>query len=175
MNKMIHRSWHASAEQGIERDAQPTVVSLEFTGTFTEGSYRGTDFSGRIHYDPAALPSERHISFAMYEDAANPVATISVGDQVLSAVGATIYDSIFDGSDRHYDFVTFYGAELSDRTEGGGFVEFYFADEDAATLDGTRMPTARQLCAFPVKQVTFGTNAPGNVLSVGSVMLGLAG
>ena len=45
----------------------------------------------------------------------------------------------------------------------------------APTLDGTHMPDARQLLSMPVKQVSFGTNAPGNVISVGSFTLSRGG
>lgn len=170
MNKVI-QSWHASAE----RRMRPALVALDFEGSFTEGSYIGAAFFGRVHFDPATLPSERHFSFAIYDDWSAPIVMMTVGDQVLSAHGAAVYDSIFDGAANHHDFVTMYGAGPFDQAEEGAFFEFYFADGDAATLDGTRMPTARQLCNFPVKQVSFGTNATGDVTSVGHFTLKAAG
>ena len=172
MQKVIHKSWHAVADGSA--GALPAVIALDLAGTFTEGAYEGTLFAGRIHYDPAAAPSERHISFALYDDWPTPVVTIAVGGQVLTSDGAAVYDSVFDGTANHYDFVTMYGTGPFDGVEEA-FFELYFADEDGKTLDGTHMPSARQLCDMPVKQVSFGDNAPGNVMSVGSFTLRAAG
>lgn len=173
MLKVIHRSWSAAAEAGAGADS--AVVTLDFAGTFSAGTYEGTAFAGRINYDPAVAPSEHHVSFALYDDWPSPVVTIAVGGQVLTAQGAAVYDSVFDGTANHYDFVTMYGAGPFDGVEEAAFFELYFADEDGATLDGTQMPTARQLCAMPVKQVSFGSNAAGNAMSVGGFTLSAAG
>ena len=173
MLKVIHQSWQAAAQR--EAAAMQDGIALDFAGTFTEGTYAGTAFAGRIQYDPAVAPSERHISFALYEEWPAPVVTMAVGGQVLSAQGAAVYDSVFDGTANHYDFVTMYGTGPYDGVAEAAFFELYFADEDGAALDGTHLPTAEQLCAMPVKQVSFGTNAPGNVLSVGSFTLTAAG
>jgi len=176
MQKVIHQSWHAftGADAGAE-GASPAIVALDFAGTFSEGTHEGTVFAGRIHYDPRAAPSERHISFALYEEWPAPVVTMAVGGQVLTSHGAAVYDSVFDGTANHYDFVTMYGTGPFDGVEEAAFFELYFADEDGATLDGTHMPAARQLCDMPVKQISFGTNAPGNVISVGNFTLSAAG
>ena len=173
MQKVIHQSWHAVADGSA--GARPAAFALDFSGVFTEGTHEGTVFAGRVHYDSGTAPSERHISFALYEDWPAPVVTIAVGGQVLTAHGAAVYDSVFDGTANHYDFVTMYGTGPFDGIADAGFFELYFADEDGATLDGTHMPSARQLCAMPVKQVSFGTNAQGNVMSVGSFTLSDAG
>ena len=173
MLKVIHRSWNEAAEHGAGADTG--VVALDFSGTFTEGAYEGTAFAGRIQFDPAVGPSERHISFALYDQWPSPVVTMAVGGQVLTAQGAAVYDSVFDGTASHYDFVTIYGTGPFDGVAEAAFFELYFADEDGATLDGTHMPSARQLSAMPVKQVSFGTNAPGNIMSVGSFTLNAAG
>lgn len=146
-------------------------VTLDFTGTFTEGSFAGTAFSGRIRYDPGMAPSERHISFAMYEQSSSPIVTIAIGGHILTSDGAAVYDSIFDGSGSHYDFVTMYGTGPFGDTHEPAFFEFYFADEDASTLTGTQLPSAEQLANFPVKQVSFGTDSPGNVISVGEMVI----
>lgn len=169
MVKVIHRSWSMLSEDRPAIGAG-TVV-LDFTGMFTEGTYQGTTFAGRIGYDRAAAPTERHVSFCMYEEWPSPLVTMAVGGQVLTAQGAAVYDSVFDGTANHYDFVTMYGTGPFDGVEEAAFFELYFADEDGATLDGTHMPDARQLCSMPVKQVSFGTTARGNVMSVGSFML----
>ena len=147
------------------------LVRLDFAGTFTEGSFAGTPFSGRIQYDPARSPSERHISFAMYEHWSNSIVTIAVGGHILTSDGAAVYDNIFDGSGTHYDFVTMYGNGAFGETREAAFFEFYFADEDASTLTGTQLPSADQLANFPVKQVSFGTDTPGNVISVGELVV----
>lgn len=172
MVRVIHASWHEVAEAGA---GAPASVALDFAGTFTEGSYEGESFAGRINYDFSATPTERHVSFAMYEEWPTPLVTMAIGGQVLTAQGAAVYDSVFDGTANHYDFVTMYGTGPFEGVEEAAFFELYFADEDGATLDGTYMPEARQLCTMPVKQVSFGTNAPGNVLSVGSFTLVAAG
>ena len=171
--KVIHRSW--SMLLGEEARPAAATVALDFSGMFTEGSYEGTAFAGRIHYDTAAPPTERHVSFCMYEDWPSPLVTMAVGGQVLAAQGAAVYDSVFDGTANHYDFVTMYGTGPFDGVEEAAFFELYFADEDGATLDGTHLPDARQLLSMPVKQVSFGTNAPGNVMSVGNFTLTAAG
>ena len=173
MDKVIHRSWSMLSE---DRPAIAAgTVALDFSGRFTEGSYEGTAFAGRIFYYEGASPTERHISFCLYEDWPTPLVTMAVGGQVLSAHGAAVYDSMFDGTANHYDFVTMYGTGPFDGVEEAAFFELYFADEDGATLDGTHMPDARQLCSMPIKQVSFGTNDPGNVMSVGSFTLTAAG
>lgn len=154
--------------------AAPAVV-FDFSGMFSSGSCEGTAFAGRIRYDPAATPTERHVSFSMYEEWDIPPVTMAVGGQIITAQGAAVYDSVYDGTGHHYDFVTMYGTGPHDGVEGAAFFELYFADADGATLDGTRMPDARQLGALPVKQVSFGTNAPGNVMSVGDFTLSVAG
>lgn len=173
MDKTNHESWHAAAERRAGKDT--AVVALDFAGTFSEGTYEGTAFAGRIHYDPAAVPSERHVSFAIYEDWPRPVVTVAVSGQILTAQGAAVYDSVFDGTASHYDFVTMYGTGPFDGVEDAAFFELYFADKDGSTLDGTQMPSARQLCALPICDVSFGTDAPGNVLSVGTFRLSAAG
>ena len=172
MPKVIHQSWQAVAE--AEGATLSTCVSLDFSGTFTEGTYEGTAFAGRITYDPSTAPNERHVSFALYEQWPTPLLTMAVGGQVLTAQGAAVYDSVFDGTSSHYDFVTMYGTGPFDGIAEAAFFELYFADEDGATLDGTHMPAAAQLCAMPVKQVTFGTTVTGNVMSVGNFTLGAA-
>ncbi len=168
MLKVIHPSWHAMAEGEA---GHAGGVELDFSGTFTEGSYDGTMFAGRIRYDFAAPPTDRHISFAMYENWPSPVVTMAVGGQILTAQGAAVYDSVFDGTANHYDFVTMYGTGPFDGVEEAAFFELYFADEDASALKGTHMPSAQQLCSLPVKRVSFGTNTPGNVMSVGKLTL----
>lgn len=173
MAKAIHRSWSMLSEEPARPAA--ATVSLDFTGIFTEGSYEGTTFGGRIHYQVAASPTERHVSFCLYEEWPSPIVTMAVGGQVLAAQGAAVYDSVFDGAANHYDFVTMYGTGPFDGVDEAAFFELYFADEDGATLDGTHLPDARQLLSMPVKQVSFGTNAPGNVISVGSFTLSPAG
>lgn len=173
MDKIIHRSWRMLSE--VDRARVAAQVALDFSGTFTEGTYEGTAFAGRIHYHSGAAPTERHVSFALYEDWPSPVVTMAVAGQVLTAQGAAVYDNIFDGTANHYDFVTMYGTGPFDRVQDAAFFELYFADEDASALDGTHMPSARQLCAMPVKQVSFGTNTPGNVISIGSFTLSPAG
>lgn len=173
MIKLIHRSWSMLAEEGP--DSATALVELDFSGMFSAGSYEGTAFAGRIRYDPAAAPTERHISFCMYEEWATPLVTMAVGGQVMTAQGAAVYDSVYDGTANHYDFVTMYGTGPYDGVEEAAFFELYFADADGATLDGTQMPDARQLSAMPVKQVSFGTNAPGNVMSIGDFTLSVAG
>lgn len=149
--------------------AKHSDVALDFGGTFSEGSYAGASFAGRIHYDASIPPSERHISFAMYDRWSAPIATIAIEGHVLTANASAVYNSIFDGSGGHYDFVTMHGSGPFGHAGGAAFVEFFLADEDASTLDGTEMPSADQLAIFPVRQVTFGTDAPGNVISVGTM------
>lgn len=173
MNETIRQSWHAQPDEVVEQAPHQSLVSLVFTGIFADGSYQGTAFSGQIEYDRLTRPSERHVSFALYEDIADPVATICVGDKVFVAAGAAVYHSIFDGNDGHHDFLTMFSAGSAEGAADDGFVELYFADNDAATLDGTRLPSARRLCAFPVKQLTFGTSEPGNVPSVGAILLSI--
>ncbi|MES2904153.1 MAG: hypothetical protein V4696_08215 [Pseudomonadota bacterium] len=173
MGKAIHRSWSTLSEDGFQPVA--ATVALDFSGLFTEGSYEGTAFAGRIHYDSTTAPTERHVSFCMYEQWPSPLVTMAVGGQVLAAQGAAVYDSVFDGTANHYDFVTMYGTGPFDGVEEAAFFELYFADEDGATLVGTHLPDARQLMSMPVKQVSFGTNAPGNAMSVGSFTLTAAG
>ena len=151
---------------------EPAYVALDFGGTFSEGSYAGASFSGRIHYDPATAPSERHHSFAMYDCWTAPIVTIAIEGHVLTADGAAVYDSIFDGSGGQYDFVTMHGSGPFGDAGEAAYVEFFLADEDASTLDGTQMPSVDQLAIFPVRQVTFGTDAPGNVISVGTMTVG---
>ena len=168
MLKVIHQSWNAMA--GRERPFGGGV-ELDFSGTFTEGSHDETMFAGRIRYDFAAVPTEHHISFAMYENWPSPVVTMAVGGQILTAQGAAVYDSVFDGTANHYDFVTMYGTGPFDGKAEAAFFELYFADENASALDGTHMPSARQLYDMPVKQVSFGTNDPDNVMSIGSFAL----
>ncbi len=161
-------------QQPTERAVWPSAVALDFVGVFNDGSFAGTAFSGRIHYDRVVAPSDSHVSFAMYEQWPSPVATIAIGGHILTADGAAVYDSIFDGSGSHYDFLTMYGSGPFDAGTDTAFCEFYFADDDASTLDGTAMPSADQLANFPVKQLSFGTNAPGNVMSVGSLQVSRA-
>lgn len=172
MEKVIHGSWQEVADAGALE--LPVPVSLDFSGVFTEGTYEGTAFAGRIAYEQGAVPTERHVSFALYEAWSVPVVTMAVGGQVLSAHGAAVYDSVFDGTANHYDFVTMYGAGPFDGVAEAAFFELYFADDDGATLDGTHMPSATQLCGMPVKQVSFGTNVTGNVMSIGAFTLGTA-
>lgn len=153
----------------VKQAMSANAVTLDFAGVFEEGSFAGTAFSGRFHYDSDTVPSDRHISFSMYEHWQSPVATVAIGGHILTADGAAVYNSIFDGSGSHYDFLTMYGSGPFDANGQTAFCEFYFADDDAMTLDGTDMPSADQLANFPVKQLSFGTNEPGNVMSVGSI------
>jgi hypothetical protein len=169
MQKFIHQSWSELSMRAPASSAG--IVRFDFHGIFTHGSYEGTAFAGRVEYDPAAEASERHSPFAVYEDWPSPIVTIAIGGQVLSAVRATVYDRVFDGGDRHCDFVTMVGAGPFDQKEDAGSFELLFADEDGTTLMGTGMPDASQLTAMPVKQVSFGTDAPGNVISRGGFVL----
>ena len=172
MLKVIHRSWHAMANgEGAVADG----VELDFSGAFTEGSYDGTRFAGRIRYDLGAAPTERHMAFAMYENWPSPVVTMAVGGQILTADGAAVYDGVCDGAANHHDFVTMYGTGPFNGVADAAFFELYFADEDASALDGTHMPSARQLSKLVVKRVSFGTHTPGNVMSVGNFKLSAAG
>jgi len=165
MNKVIHQSWRdlAATRPGERCD----MVAVSFTGTFTEGSHEGTVFTGWIHYDVAATPTESHASFAIYEQWPSPIVTVAVGGQIMTAEGAAVYDSVFDGREGHFDFVNMYGTGPFEQVEDFAFFEVFFSDEQASALDGTKMPTAEQLRRLPVKYVSFGTNAPGNVLSRG--------
>ena len=126
---------------------------------------------GRIEYDPSIAPTDRHGSFAIYEEWQSPIVTIAIGGQVLTACGAAVYDSVFDGCESHFDFVNMFGTGPFDHVEDAAFFELLFANEDASTLDGTGMPSARQLQLMPIKQLSFGTNAPGNVISRGDFIL----
>ncbi len=167
--KAIHSSWSELAARTPDRDTG--IVRLDFSGAFTQGSYAGTTFAGRIEYDGSTSPTDRHCSFAVYEEWPRPVVTIAVGGQVLTAQGAAVYNSVFDGCESHFDFVTMFGTGSFDQVEDAAFFELLFADKDASALDGTQMPTARQLHNLPVKQVSFGTNASGNVISRGDFTL----
>lgn len=168
MSKVIHKSWYTAA---AGRAGARPAVEYDFEGLFSEGSLEGTMFAGRIRFDEAAVPSEQHVSFALYEGRRSPVVTMVVGGHVMAASGAAVYDSVFDGTAKHYDFVTMYGTGPVNGIPDGAYFELYFADQDGATLDGTHMPTAQQLCDMPVKQVSFGSSAPGDVLSVGTMHL----
>ena len=55
------------------------------------------------------------------------------------------------------------------------FFELLFSAEDMSMLDGTQMPSARQLQTMPLKQVSFGTSDPADVISRGDLMLHPAG
>jgi hypothetical protein len=169
MQKFIHASWSELTTGAAVR--RPAIVCLDFDGTFTQGSHEGTSFAGRIEYDPSTRPSDRHTSYAVYEDWPRPIVTIAVGGQVLSAVRATVYDRVCDGSGRHCDFVTMAGTGPFDQQEDAGSFELLFADEDGATLKGTRMPGASQLIAMRIKQVSFATTMSGNVSSRGDLIL----
>jgi hypothetical protein len=158
-----------------EHHTATATVALDFAGTFSEGSYAGAAFSGRITYDPAVPPSERHLSFAMYDRWPAPIVTIAVEGHILTADGAAVYDSIFDGTGGHYDFVTMHGTGPFGQPEDSAYFELFFADSDASTLDGTQMPSADRLRAFPARQLTLGTDAPGNVISVGTLTVSQAG
>lgn len=113
-------------------------------------------------------PSERHISFAMYEQWSTPMVAIAIGGHVLTSEGAAVYDRIFGGSGSHHDFVTMYDTGPFGDTREPAFFEFYFADDDASTLSGAQLPTADQLANFPVKQLSFGTDTPGMCSAWGS-------
>ena len=169
MHKPVHRSWRDLTTANPE--AAAATVALDFAGTFTQGTYVGTPFAGRIIYDRATDGTEQHVSFALYENWQRPVVTMAVGGQVLAADGAAVYHRIFDGTANHYDFVTLYGTGSFDGHADAAFFELYFADEDGSTLQGTHLPSAEQLCAMPIKQLSFGTNAPDNVMSIGSLTL----
>ena len=173
MQKVIHRSWVELREE--EAPPSQSLVALDFEGQFTSGSYEGERFAGRICYDRDAPPTDRHASFAIYEDWPAPIVTMAIGGQVLTGDGAAVYDSVFNGHDRHYDFVNMFGTCAFHGVEDAAFFELLFADEDASALDGTRMPSARTLCNLPVKQISFGTNAPGNAISIGAFVLSAAG
>jgi hypothetical protein len=169
MQKFIQQSWSELTAGAPAR--RPEIVRFDFDGIFTHGTYEGTAFAGRIEYDSAAEPSEHHAAFAVYEDWPSPIVTIAIGGQVLSAVRATVYDRVFDGGDRHCDFVTMVGAGPFDQQDDAGSFELLFADEDGTTLKGTGMPDAPQLAAMPVKQVSFATTMSGNVSSRGDLIL----
>lgn len=168
---MTRRAIHLSWSQLASGDCAPATVRFDFEGIFTHGSLEGTAFAGRIDYDAATAPTDRHDSFALYEAWPGPIVTIAVGGQVLTAQGAAVYDSVFDGGQRHFDFVTLFGTGPFDGVEDAAFFEVLFADENASTLDGTGMPSAEQLAAMPVKQVAFGTQSPRNVISRGGFTL----
>jgi hypothetical protein len=169
MQKAIHRSWNELAKGTADRGAE--LVRFDFSGTFTQGSYEGTAFAGRIDYDPSVSPTDLQGSFAIYEAWPGPVVTIAVGGQVLTAQGAAVYDSVYDGCDSHFDFVNMFGTGPFDRQEDAAFFEVLFADDTGSALDGTQMPTARQLRDMPVKQVSFGTQERGNFISRGDFTL----
>ena len=169
MQRVIHPSWSELAK-GLA-DCGADIVRFDFTGTFTQGSYEGTAFAGRIEYDPSVPPTDCQHSFAIYENWPSPIVTIAVGGQILTAEGAAVYDSVFDGGNSHFDFVNMFGTGPFDGQENRAFFEVLFADEDGSALDGTQMPTARQLRHMPAKQVSFGTNEPGNFISRGDFIL----
>jgi hypothetical protein len=167
--KVIHDSWSELAKGSADRGAD--IVRFDFSGTFSEGSHEGTAFAGRIEYDRSVAPSDCQNSFAIYEQWANPIVTIAVGGQVLSAQGAAVYDSVYDGCESHFDFVNMFGTGPFDQRDDAAFFELLFADDTASALDGTAMPTARQLRDMPVKQVSFGTHEPNYVISRGDFIL----
>ena len=169
MQRAIHRSWSELAQGTTDRGTD--IVRFDFSGTFTEGSHEGTAFAGRIEYDRSVAPSDCHTSFAIYEAWPSPIVTIAIGGQVLTAQGAAVYDSVFDGCASHFDFVNMFGTGPYDQQEDAAFFEVLFADDTASALDGTHMPTARQLGDMPVKQVSFGTHEPGNFISRGDFTL----
>ena len=169
MSKVIHPSWTAMARRS--RNAAASVVAFDFEGSFAEGSYAGETFRGHLRYDRNVYATTDHSSFALYEEWARPIVTMVVAGQALASQGAAVYDGVFDGASSHHDFVTFYGADRFDGVEGGGSFELFFASEAERLLRSTRMPTATQLAAFPVRQVSFVTSQPGNVISRGDLQL----
>lgn len=169
MRKPVHHSWLEFSARRIE-DAS-SIVRVDFSGTLTEGSHAGTAFSGRIDYDASTAPTERHCSFAMYEQWPAPIVTMAVGGQVLTAQSASVYDSVNDGRDGRFDFVNIYGTGPFDHVPDAAYFEILFANENAWSVHGTQMPSIGQLQRMPVKRLSFGTNEPGNVISRGEFEL----
>jgi hypothetical protein len=169
MHRMIDETWTALAAPRIDPAAR--IVRFDFSGIFTSGSHEGTPFAGRIEYDARQGPSERHASFAIYDEWPAPIVTVAVGGQILSACGAAVYDRVGDDAERRYDLVTLYGTGPFDQVADAASFELLFADDAAAVLDGTAMPGAAQLDRLPVKQLAFGTNAAGNLISRGDFRL----
>ena len=169
MQRVIHQSWSELAKGASDRGADR--VRFDFSGTLSQGSHEGTAFAGRIEYDPSVAPTDRQDSFAIYEAWPSPVVTIAVEGQVLTAQGAAVYDSIYDGCESHFDFVTMFGTGPFGQRVDAAFFEVLFADNTASALNGTQLPTARQLRDMPIKQVSFGTHEPGDVISRGDFIL----
>lgn len=163
--RIIHRSWSELAKRTADLGAE--IVRFDFSGIFTQGSHEGTSFAGRIEYDRSVAPTDLQNSFAIYDGWPNPIVTIAIGGHVLSARGAAVYDSVHDGCESHFDFVNMFGSGPYGQQDDAAFFEILFADDTASALDGTRMPSARQLRDMPVKQVSFGTHEPGNFISRG--------
>lgn len=165
---IIHHSWRELSAGA--RDVLSSTVRFDFSGFFAEGSHQGTAFAGRIEYDAATPPTSRHGSLAMYEEWPDPIVTIAVGGQVLTAQGTAVYHSVEDGCGR-FDFVSMFGTGPFGHVQDSAFFELLFANADASNLHGTMMPSARQLQQMQVKQLSFGTSDPGNVISRGDLIL----
>ena len=167
--KPLHQSWLELSARTIE-DAS-LIVRLDFSGTLTEGSHAGTAFSGRIQYDASTAPTERHSSFAIYEQWPTPIVTMAVGGQVLTAQSASVYDSIDDGRGGRFDFVNLFGTGPFDHVPDAAYFEILFANENAWSVHGTQMPSISRLQRMPVKRLSFRTNESGNVISRGQLKL----
>ena len=165
----MHHSWLDLSARTIERAS--SIVRLDFSGIFTDGSHEGTAFSGRIEYDASTVPTERHGSFAVYEEWPAPIVTMAVGGQVLTAQSASVYDSIDGGRGSSFDFVNMFGTGPFDRVKDAAYFELLFANDDASSLHGTQMPSTTQLRRMGVKRLSFGTHEPGNVISRGELKL----
>ena len=172
MPKALHQSW-IDLSAGVPDDGS-SIVRFDFSGTFSEGSHEGTVFAGRIEYDLATPATEHHPSFAIYGQWPAPIVIIAVGGQVLTSAGAAVYDRVDDGRGGHFDFVTMFGTgQIAQQQQS--FFELLFSAEGMSMLDGTQMPSARQLQNMPLKQVSFGTSDPADVISRGDLMLHPAG
>ena len=166
--KPLHRSWLDLSGRSTE---DPSFVRIDFSGTLTEGSHKGTAFSGRIEYDASTAPTERHCSFSIYERWPAPIVTMAVGGQVLTAQSASVYDSIDDGRGGRFGFVIMSGTGPFDHVPDAANFDLLFANEDAWSVHGTQMPSIAHLQQMPVKRLSFATSEPGNVISRGQFTL----
>ena len=168
MSKSLHPSWIELATRGA--DCALGIVRFDFGGVLSEGSHAGTAFAGRIEYNLSTQPTERHCAFAIYDRWSAPIVTVAIGGQMMMAEGAAVYEGVDDGAGGRHDFVTMFGKGPADGRDGAAHFELLFANEQAA-LDSVAMPSAARLQGMPIKQLSFGTNAPRNVISRGDFTL----
>jgi hypothetical protein len=169
MRKPLHHSWLELSDRTTKGGS--AIVRLDFSGIFTEGSHEGTAFSGRIEYDASRAPTERHCSFAIFEEWPAPIVTMAGGGQVLTAQSASVYDGIDDGHGSRFDFVNIFGTGPFDHVPDAAYFEILFAHEGAWSVQGAQMPSTAQLQRMRVKRLSFGTNEPSNVISRGEFKL----